>query len=106
MIPSSRRVFMMQVVAGSSVLAVGSAMAQASPPKVSEKDPQAMALGYSEDTTKVDARKYPKHTPEQKCATCQLFVAKGKEDYGNCPLYAGKVVSASGWCSAYVKKAG
>jgi hypothetical protein len=25
---------------------------------------------------------------------------------GPCPLYAGQQVSAQGWCSAYVKKAG
>jgi hypothetical protein len=105
MISSTRRVFMLQVVAGSSALAAGAAMAQAAPPKVSEKDPQAMALGYSEDSTKVDPKKYPKHTAEQKCSTCQLFVAKGKDPYGNCPLYAGKVVAATGWCSAYAKKA-
>ncbi len=105
MISSTRRVFMMQVVAGSSVLAASAAIAQTTPPKVSEKDPQAMALGYTEDTTKVDQKKYPKHTAEQKCSTCQLFVAKGKDPYGNCPLYPGKVASVNAWCSAYAKKA-
>jgi len=104
MIPSSRRIFLMQVAAGSSAMAAGAALAQAAPAKVNEKDPQAMALGYHEDTTKVDAKKYPKHTAEQRCGTCQLFVAKGKEPVGNCPLFAGKVVAANGWCSAYAKK--
>ena len=80
-------------------------MAQAAPPKVDEKDPQAAALGYAQDSTKVDLKKYPKHTAEQKCMNCQLFVAKGKEPTGACPLFAGKQVAAAGWCSAYVKKA-
>ena len=72
---------------------------------VDEKSPQAAGLGYAADTTKVDAKKYPKHTAEQKCANCQLFAGKPADKAGNCPLFAGKQVTASGWCSAYVKKA-
>jgi hypothetical protein len=100
---TNRRVFIMQVAAGSTVLAATSAMAQAKP--VDEKDPQAAGLGYAADTTKVDAKKYPKHDKAQKCANCQLFAGKAADATGPCPLFAGKVVSSSGWCSAYVKKA-
>ncbi len=102
---TNRRVFMMQVVAGSSALAVTQAMAQATGPKVDEKDPQAAALGYVADTTKVDAKKFPKHTAEQKCSNCQLYTGKPKEPTGPCPLFPAKQVTANGWCSAYVKKA-
>lgn len=31
--------------------------------KVQESDPQAQALGDRDDSSKVDAAKYPKHTP-------------------------------------------
>ena len=101
---TTRRVFFMQVAAGTSVLAATSAMAQA-PAMVSEKDPAAAGLGYVADTTKVDAAKYPKHTKEQMCSNCQLYAGKAKEAAGPCPLFAGKQVAANGWCSAYVKKA-
>ena len=94
-----------QVAAGSTVLFASAAMAQAAAPKLDEKDPQAVALGYASDTTKVDAKKYPKHTAEQKCSTCQLYAGKGKDPMGPCSLFAGKQVAASGWCSAWVKKA-
>jgi hypothetical protein len=102
---TTRRVFFMQVAAGTSALAAAQAMAQAAAPMVNEKDPAAAGLGYAADTTKVDAKKYPKHTNEQNCANCQLYAGKAKEAAGPCPLFAGKQVAAKGWCSAWVKKA-
>lgn len=99
---SNRRVFMMQLAAGSAVLAAGAAQAQA---KVDEADPQAAAVGYKQDTTKVDAKKYPKHDKAQKCANCQLFQGKAADAWGGCPLFGAKQVSGNGWCSAYAKKA-
>ncbi len=105
MTQTTRRIFMMQVAAGSSVLVASGAMAQAAAPKLDEKDPTAVALGYAADTTKVDAKKYAKHTAEQKCSNCQLFTGKGKDPLGPCSLFPGKQVAAGGWCSAWVKKA-
>jgi High potential iron-sulfur protein len=104
MIHTNRRTFMLQVAATSSVLATAQAYAQATGPKLEESDPQAAALGYKQDTTKVDAKKYPNHAASQSCATCQLFQGKAKDASGGCPLFAGKQVAAAGWCSAWVKK--
>lgn len=102
---TNRRVFIIHAAAGASVLAAGNVMAQAALPALSEKDAAAVGLGYAADTTKVDAKKYPKHTKEQNCANCQLYAGKAKEAAGPCPLFAGKSVAAKGWCSAWVKKA-
>ena len=103
---TTRRVFMLQVAAaGSSALVAGTAAAQAAP-MVNEKDPQAVALGYAADTTKVDAKKFPKHAATQQCSNCQLFVGKPTDASGGCGIFPGKAVAAKGWCSAYVKKAG
>jgi hypothetical protein len=99
-----RRVFLMQVVAGSSMLLAGQSIAQAQA-KLAESDPQAAALGYKEDTTKVDAKKYPKHDKAQVCANCQLYTGKAGEAQGPCSIFPGKPVAAKGWCSAWVKKA-
>ncbi len=101
---SSRRVFMLQVAAGSAVLAAGSAHAQ-TPPMVNEKDPQPMAMGYAADTTKVDAKKFPKHAAAQKCENCALYTGKAGAASGPCGIFPGKAVAANGWCSAYAKKA-
>lgn len=105
MTPSTRRVFMLQVAAGASTLAATHAMAQAAP-MLAETDPQAVALGYMADTTKVDEKKFPKHAATQNCAGCALYAGKPKEVAGACPLFAGKQVAAAGWCSAWAKKAG
>ena len=99
---TNRRVFIMQLAAGSSLLAATAARAQA---KIDENDAQATAVGYKHDTTKVDAKKYPKHDKAQKCSNCQLFQGKAADAWGGCPLFGAKQVSGNGWCSAYAKKA-
>ena len=101
---SSRRIFMLQVAAGSAVLAAGAAQAQ-SAPMVNEKDAQPMALGYVADTTKADGKKYPKHAAAQKCNNCSLYTGKADAAAGPCGIFPGKSVASGGWCSAYVKKA-
>jgi hypothetical protein len=97
---TNRRVFLITAAATGAVLA-GTARAQA---KLDEKDPQAVALGYVADTTKVDAKKYPKHEVAQKCTNCALFQGKATDAAGGCPLFAGKQVAGAGWCSAWAKK--
>jgi hypothetical protein len=100
---STRRVFMMQVAAGGTALVAASAHAQAAP-MVNEKDAQAMALGYAADSTKVDAKKYPKHAATQLCSNCALYTGKAGEASGPCGIFPGKHVAAKGWCSAWAKK--
>jgi hypothetical protein len=102
MTTSTRRVFMMQVAAsGTALMAAASAQAQA---KVDEKDPQAVALGYVADTTKADAKKFPKHSKDQKCTNCALYQGKAADAWGGCPLFGTKQVAGPGWCSAWAKK--
>jgi High potential iron-sulfur protein len=103
--PSTRRTFILHAVATGGVLASARAQAQAGP-KLEETDAQASALGYKQDSSKVDAKKYPNHAATQNCGNCQLFQGKPKEAVGGCPLFAGKQVQAAGWCSAWAKKAG
>ena len=98
---SNRRVFMMALVAGTSVIAAPAALAQA---KLDEKDPQAVALGYVADTARADQKKFPKHEAAQKCSGCQLYSGKAGAADGPCSLFPGKLVSANGWCSAWAKK--
>ncbi|HQS32006.1 MAG: iron permease [Polaromonas sp. 24-62-144] len=98
-----RRQFVVQISAASGALMAGQAIAQ--PALLSETDPQAIALGYKADTTKVDAAKYPKHAATQECKNCALYQGKPSDAAGPCPLFAGKQVAAKGWCSAWAKKA-
>lgn len=73
-------------------------------PELTEDDPMAMGLAYKKDTATVDAAKQPKHSAEQNCANCALYTSKS-DTLGVCTIFAGKQVSAAGWCTAYAKKA-
>lgn len=78
--------------------------ADAPPVKLEESDPVATALGYKEDTTKVDGQKYPQHKPEQRCDGCALYTGKAGEASGPCTTFQNKIVTANGWCAAFAKK--
>lgn len=99
---TNRRVFLMQVAAAGTAMVATGVQAQAA--KLDEKDPQAVALGYVADTAKADAKKFPKHTKDQKCNNCALFQGKATDAAGGCPLFGTKQVTAGGWCSAWAKK--
>lgn len=53
-------------------------MAQPAGARLDESNPQAVAMGYKSDTTKVDQIKYPKHAAAQNCSTCHLFQRQGQ----------------------------
>jgi hypothetical protein len=99
---SSRRQFIIMSAAGACTLALnGKVQAQA---MVADTDPQAVALGYKSEASKVDKAKYAKYAAGQ-CDNCALYQGKPGSAAGGCPLFAGKQVSGKGWCSAYAKKA-
>lgn len=100
---TTRRTFMLQVASGGAVAAAPHLAVNAAAAKVLETDPQAVALGFKYDTTKVDKAKFPKHTVAQDCIGCNFYTGTGP--MGACAIFGGKEVPAKGWCSAYVKKA-
>jgi hypothetical protein len=107
---NSRRRFIKIAVLGaaSAPLLGGLAMAPAAAnlPALTEDDPTAAALGYREDTTTVDAAKYPNHTNEQNCLNCNLHQPAQADGRLPCSIFPGKSVNAKGWCAAWVKMAG
>jgi len=68
---------------------------------VKETDPTAAALGYVADATKSTKRADKAAT----CSSCSLFSGKNGAADGPCTIFQGNLVSAKGWCSAWVKKA-
>ncbi len=105
MLQPNRRTFMMGVVAGGSALTLSAVTSRAAAAALTESDPQAVALGFKTDTTKVDKAKFPQHTPAQVCGGCNFFQGKPADATAPCQLFAGKLVPAKGWCSAWAKKA-
>jgi hypothetical protein len=100
---TNRREFIVQLSLGTGALVAGQAMAQGA--ALAETDPAAVAQGYKADTTKVDAKKFPKHAAAQQCSNCALFQGKATDAAGPCALFPGKAVASKGWCNAYAKKA-
>ncbi len=82
------------------------AAAPAAVPKLDPKDPAAVALGYHEDSTKVDAKKFPMHKPNQFCNNCLQLQGKAGDEYRPCNLFPKKLVHQTGWCKVWVKKPG
>jgi len=100
---TSRRHFIQIIpVAGAALLAGRQAFAQAN--LLSEKDPQAVALGYVADASKADKAKFKTWAATQNCHNCALYLGKATDAVAGCPLFAGKVVAGKGWCSAWAKK--
>ena len=99
----NRREFIVQVSVAGAALAASQVQAQGA--MVVESDPQAAALGYKTDATKVDKTKFSKYSAGQQCSACSLFQGKPGAASGPCPLFAGKQVSSKAWCSAFAKKA-
>jgi High potential iron-sulfur protein len=81
------------------------ASVSASAPRLDEKDPQAMALGYVEDTVRADKAKFSAYITGSQCSGCALYQGKVGDAAGGCTLFSGKNVTAQGWCSAWAKKA-
>ena len=106
-IDQSRRRFLLTTGAGAGAalaITVLPALARADDlPHLAESDATAQALGYVEDTTKADDKKYPNHKATQDCANCNFWQGGGGE-YGPCQLFPGKAVHNKCWCSAHAEK--
>jgi hypothetical protein len=74
-------------------------------PKLELDNPTAKALGYVEDSSKVDATKYPSHKPDQMCSGCNFIQGDATKARRPCALFPGKSVANKGWCLSWVKKA-
>lgn len=71
-------------------------------PALTESDPMAKALHYTEDASKTDNSKYKKGDD---CSNCQFYKGKDGAARGPCQLFPGKSVNAKGWCVSHQKKA-
>jgi High potential iron-sulfur protein len=70
-------------------------------PRLDVKDPAAAALGYVENVTQVDAKKYPEFVPGSSCENCLQLQGTAGNNYRPCGLFPGKLVSVAGWCKSW-----
>lgn len=99
--PTSRRIFIIHAAAVGGALACGRAMA--APKKFEETEPKATSLGYKHDSSTVDNKRFPKHTPGEKCNNCMAWLGKPADAWAECDITADRLVANAGWCSSYVK---
>ncbi len=101
----TRRTFVLVSVPAAALAALASRSAGAQASRLDEADRTAVTLGYRHDATKVDKAKSPTYVAGRNCANCQLFAAKGNEEWAACAPFGNKLVNAKGWCAAWIKKA-
>jgi hypothetical protein len=92
----SRRALLARVAAGVSlgVAVVPEALAEET--VLSEDETAARAVQYVGDAARAANAK-----PGQTCANCSLSDSKPDAQLGHCTLFAGRLVQAAGWCTAW-----
>ena len=103
----ARRQFLqLSAVAAAGVFVVPGREAQAQDlPQLSEDDPMAKAMKYTNDASTVDPASRNNPAPEQDCANCALIQGNDGDAWRPCQIFPGKVVNADGWCSVWAPKA-
>lgn len=67
-----------------------------------EMDPQAVALGYKSNVSKIDVLRWTSYKAGNSCSNCSYYQhSNGLE--GPCKVFGGKIVASQGWCNAYKK---
>jgi hypothetical protein len=72
-------------------------------PELRAGDPVARSLLYYPDTREVPANNplAATHSPAQKCANCIHVRGEPGDPLRPCPIFAGRLVNANGWCSVW-----
>lgn len=69
--------------------------------KLDVNDPAAVALGYVENSARVDAKRFPRFVPGSNCDNCLQLQGKPGDSFRPCNLFSGKLVAVGGWCSGW-----
>jgi len=102
---TSRRQFIFKTIPIVALTISASGLTQAQAQKIAETDAAATALGYKNDATKVDAKKFPAYAAGKTCSNCMLYQGKATDSWGACGAMGNKLVNGKGWCAAWAKKA-
>ena len=107
--PISRRALINQALMVAALIPaarIGTANAAGALVPLDPNDPAAKSLGYSSDSSKVDAAAYATHKADQTCTNCVQYQGKAGDAAGGCGVFPGKSVAAKGWCKVWAKKPG
>jgi hypothetical protein len=99
----SRRGILRSAFVSAVTLSGVAARTNATDNRLSKDDPKAKKLGYVEDASQVDPKRFLTYKTGQACANCTLV----QQRYGfwrPCQLFPGKLTNAKGWCSGWTNK--
>jgi hypothetical protein len=99
--PFSRRTVVKGLMLGSAGTLLIARRSAAEPAKLSVTDPAAVALGYVENASQVDTKKYPSYVKGSTCENCLQLQGKSGDAFRPCSLFKDKLVAAGGWCSGW-----
>lgn len=74
-------------------------------PRLSEDDPMAKAMKYTNDAGTIDPASRANPAADQTCANCALVQGDEGAEWRPCQIFPGKLVNANGWCSVWAPKA-
>jgi hypothetical protein len=104
---SRRAMVKRSLLAGALVPALGmlgkAAEAAALTP-LDPNDPQAKALGFVTNASKVSASENPTYKAGQRCGICAQFQGKAGDATGGCNIFVGHLVPSGGWCKVWAQK--
>ena len=72
-------------------------------PYLDGTDPRAQALHYVQDANTVDPKTNRLFKPGSSCSNCLQSHGKAGEAWRPCSIFPGKLVSANGWCQAWMR---
>lgn len=106
---SSRRAFLASAAVVASAALVGglrSRTARAAGgklPHLTDADPLAKSLGYTQNHNDVAKAKFPTYKAGDHCSVCRFFQGTPgqKSGYAGCQIYPGYSVNAQGWCASF-----
>jgi hypothetical protein len=105
--PFSRRDALKKLALALGAAGLGEAVrpaAAAELPHLSPKEPNAVALGYHDNASQVDAQQFQTYRPGQRCDTCLQLQGQEGQPWRPCNLFPGQLVNANGWCRVWVPK--
>jgi len=77
---------------------------EAGMPVLEETHPDAVALEYVADASRVNREAHPEFVPGNRCARCFFFHGRGAAATAPCTVFGGFRVSANGWCREFKER--
>jgi hypothetical protein len=92
---------LLRILAGAAAVTALPRHGRADAQHLEVKDAAAVAAGYVENASQVDAGKYPSYVRGSNCGNCLQLQGAAGPAYRPCDFFQGKLVAVAGWCTAW-----